>query len=194
MSAPTKVYYFTPARGDKNLGKACNDHCKHVPDDAWICLRDGDTTFLTPNYSKHIEDIVDKHKDEYDVIGCMTNRIGLAYQMPNKVMSEDTDVRNHMNLAFELESTKYAEVVKSPSYVAGHFILFSKKAWNEHKFEEGSILIKKNINKKVEIGFVDYWFTNYFFKKKRVGIATGLYIFHLYRLFHPNRKVKSHLL
>lgn len=189
------VYYFTPARGDKNLGKACNDHCRSVPnDDDWICLRDGDTMMLTPNYSKHIEDIIERNKDNYDVIGCMTNRIGLAHQMINKKMSEDTDIRNHMNIAFELEKSNYGEVVRSPSYVAGHFMLFSKRAWVEHPFEEGKILITKIVNKKREIGFVDYWFSNFFYKRKRVGIATGLYIFHLYRLFHPNRSIKSHLL
>ena len=194
MVHPTKVYHITPARADKNFGKACNDQCRDVPEDAWICLRDADTMFLTPNYSQHIEDIVEKYKDIYDVIGCLTNRIGLAHQLINKTMSEDTDVRNHMNIALQLEKTNYAEVVRSPSYVAGHFLLFSKKSWVQHPFEEGKILITKIVNKKRETGFVDYWFSNYFFKRKRVGIATGLYIFHLYRLFHPNRSVKTHLL
>lgn len=189
-----EIYYFTPARSDKNIGKAINDHCKTVPEDAWICLRDCDTMFLTPNYSKHIEDIVDKYKDVYDVIGCMTNRVGMKYQLINHTLSEDTDVRNHMNLSFRLEQQKWAEVVPSKTYIAGHFMLFSKKAWNEHKFEEGAILITKKINGKVEIGFFDYWFSNYFYRKRRVGLATGLYIFHLYRLFHTDRKVKTHLL
>lgn len=187
------VYYITPARSDKNFGKACNDQCRNVPEDAWICLRDQDTMVLTPNFSKHVEDIVEKYKDEYDVIGCMTNRANVPYQLINKTVSEDTDVRNHMNIAFELERTTYCSVVRSPMYLAGHFLLFSKKSWLAHPFEEGKILIKKTVNKKIEIGFVDYWFSNYFFKRKRVGIATGLYIFHLYRLFHPNRSVKTHL-
>lgn len=188
------IHYITPARSDKNFGKACNDQCRNVPEDAWVCLRDGDTMFLTPNFSKHVEDIVEKYKDEYDLIGCMTNRANVSYQLINKTISEDTDVRNHMNIAFELEKTNYCNVVRSPMYLAGHFLLFSKKAWNEHPFEEGKILIKKTVNKKIEIGFVDYWFSNYFFKKKRAGIATGLYIFHLYRLFHQSRTVKTHLL
>ena len=193
MSIP--IYYFTPARGDKNIGKAINDHVRSIQeDDAWICLRDCDTMFLTPNYAKHIEEIVEKYKETYDVIGCMTNRVGMKYQLINGQLSEDTDVRHHMNLAHKLEEEKYAQVVKSPTYIAGFFMVFSKKAWLEHSFEEGSILIKKKVGNKIEIGFFDYWFSNYFHKKRRVGLATGLYIFHLYRLFHKNRTVKDHLL
>lgn len=192
MTVP--IYYFTPARSDKNIGKAINDHCKTVPEDAWICLRDCDTMFLTPNYSKHIEDIVDKYHDKYDVIGCMTNRANIRHQLHNGLLSEDTDVKNHVNLSLKLEKEKWAEVVQSNTYIAGHFMLFSKKAWDEHKFEEGSILTTKKTNGKVVIGFFDYWFSNYFYNKKRVGIATGLYIFHLYRLFHPSTKINSHLL
>lgn len=188
------IYYFTPARSDKNIGKAINEHVISVPEDAWVCLRDCDTMFLTPNYSKHIEDIVEKYKDTYDVIGCMTNRANMKYQLINGTISEDTDVKNHVNLSLKLEKEKWAEVVQSRTYIAGHFMLFSKKAWNEHKFEEGKILTIKKTNGKVVIGFFDYWFSNYFYKKKRVGIATGLYIFHLYRLFHKDRTVKTHLL
>lgn len=193
MSVP--IYYFTPARPDKNIGKAINDHIKTIPEeDAWIVLRDCDTMFLTPNYSAHIEQIVEKYKKTYDVIGCMTNRVGMKYQLLNGFLSEDTDVKNHMNLALKLEKDSWCEVIKSPTYIAGFFMLFSKKAWLEHPFEEGSILMKKKVGNKIEIGFFDYWFSNYFYNKKRVGIATGLYIFHLYRLFHPNRQIKTHLI
>lgn len=192
MTVP--IYYFTPARSDKNIGKALNDHCSSVPEDGWIVIRDCDTMFLTPNYSKHIEDIVYKYGDKYDLIGCMTNRANMKQHLINGLFSEDTDVKNHVNLSLRLEKEKWAEVVQSSNYIAGHFMLFSKKAWNEHKFEEGAILTKKKVNGKVVIGFFDYWFSNYFYRRKRVGIATGLYIFHLYRLFQPSTKINSHLL
>lgn len=190
-----KIYYFTPARSDKNIGKAINDHIRAIPEeDAWVVLRDCDTMFLTPNYSKHIEEIVEKYKEKYDVIGCMTNRVGMKYQLINGELSEDTDVRNHMNLAFQLEKEKWAQVVQSPTYIAGFFMLFSKKSWLAHPFEEGKIMITKKVSGKIEQGFFDYWFSNYFYKRKRVGIATGLYIFHLYRLFNKNRRIKDHLI
>jgi hypothetical protein len=187
------IYYFTPARGDKNLGKSYNDHCESVPnDDDWICIRDGDTMFLTPNYSRHIEDIIHNNNDRFEVIGCITNRTGMIGQLHNRTLSEDTDIRNHMNLSFRLEELNWGVVTKYNNYLAGHFMLFKKKAWLEHRFEEG-LLVTKKTRTKVMTGFVDYWFSDYFRKKGTVGLAKGLYIFHLYRLFHKDRKVKTHL-
>jgi hypothetical protein len=188
------VYYFTPASSDKNFGKACNNHCENVPnDDDWICLRDADTMFLTPNYATLIENIVAKHHDKYDLIGCYTNRIGLEYQQYNGHLSQDTNILNHIKIAKEQEEKYGSDVAPLNKNIAGFFMLFKKSAWKEHKFEEGLLVTKKDYNGKVTTGYIDYWFSNYFARKKRVGIAKGLYVFHLYRLFHDNHKVQTHL-
>jgi hypothetical protein len=94
-----------------------------------------------------------------------------------------------MNIAFMLENKHWAEVVPIKQNVAGLFMLFPKRLWNKHKFEEGSIMIKKGAKQ----GFFDFWFSDYVLKTGRIGLAKGLYIFHLYRLFHNDRKNKSHL-
>jgi len=187
------VYYFTPARGDKNIGKALNEHCSLVPnDDDWICIRDCDTMFLTSKYSQQIEQIIITYKDRYDLIGCLTNRLALKHQLYGGMISDDADIKNHMKIAFGLEEKYWAQVIPSKGFIAGLFMLFPKKIWKEHKFEEGSIMIKKGSKQ----GFFDYWFADYIFKKKkgRTGIAKGLYIFHLYRLFNNDRKNIEHLL
>jgi hypothetical protein len=194
LQTPKTVYYFTPASADKNFGRACNLHCESVPnDDDWICLRDADTTFLTPDYSKIIEGIVAQHGHKYDLIGCYTNRIGLNYQQHNGILSEDTDIRNHINIAKMLQDKYGTEVSTLNKNIAGFFLLFPKKAWKEHKFEEGLYVTKKDYDGKTRTGYIDYWFSNYFARKKRVGIAKGLYVFHVYRLFAPNRMYQEHL-
>jgi hypothetical protein len=191
IPAPPTVYYFTPARADKNIGKTLNDHCSLVPnDDDWICIRDNDTMFLTPNYSQQIEEIITRYKDKYDLIGCMTNRLGLTHQLYNGKMSDDTNIKNHMNIAFLLENKHWAEVIPSKENIAGLFLLFPKKTWNKNKFEEGSIMIKKGSKQ----GFFDFWFSDYVKKRGKIGIVRGLYIFHLYRLFNNDRKNIEHLL
>lgn len=187
-----KIFYITPARSDKNFGKAINDHIELLPEDAWIVLRDADTTFLTPDYVKQIEDIVNNYGHEYDLIGCYTNRIGLKYQLLNGELSEDVNIKNHIKIAKEQFEKYGSKTVPLHKNIAGFFMLFSKKAWNEHKFDEGLFITKSEGGRAVS-GYIDYWFSNYFAKKKRVGIAKGLYVFHVYRLFHENRQVQTHL-
>lgn len=189
-----KIYSFTPFAHDKNFGKACNDHCELVPNDEdWILLRDCDTTFLTPDFPQQIQSIVDKYHDKYDVIGCYTNRIGLEYQLYNKTFSEDTNIKNHIEIAKQLHEKYGDEVAPLNKNIAGFFLLFSKKAWKEHPFEEGLLVSKKDYDGKVKSGYIDYWFTNYFARKKRVGIALGLLVFHVYRMFGKNRLDQAHL-
>ena len=189
-----KIYSFTPFASDKNFGKACNDHCELVPNDEdWILLRDCDTTFLTPDFPQQIQSIVDKYHDKYDVIGCYTNRIGLEYQLYNKTFSEDTNIKNHIEIAKQLHEKYGDEVAPLNKNIAGFFLLFSKKAWKEHPFEEGLLVSKKDYDGKVKSGYIDYFFTNYFARKKRVGIALGLYVFHVYRMFGKNRLDQAHL-
>ena len=55
------------------------------------------------------------------------------------------------------------------------------------------MVTKVDFDGKKKSGYIDYWFSNYFARKRRVGIATGLYVFHVYRLFAPNRKHQEHL-
>ena len=194
LANPPKVWYFTPASADKNFGRSCNEHCEAVPsDDDWICLRDADTMFLTPNYPQLIQNIVNKYHKDYDLIGAYTNRIGLEYQQYNKKLSTDPNVLNHIKIAKELEEKYGSDVAPLNKNIAGFFLLFKKSAWKEHKFEEGLSVTKKDTNGKVTTGYIDYWFSNYFARKKREGIAKGLYVFHLYRLFHDHPKEQSHL-
>jgi hypothetical protein len=188
------IYSFTPFASDKNFGKACNDHCELVPNDEdWILLRDCDTTFLTPNFPQQIQAIVDNYHDKFDLIGCYTNRIGLDYQLYDGKLSENTDIKHHIEIAKSLHEEKFDKVVKLNKNIAGFFLLFSKKAWKEHKFEEGLLVTKKDYDGKERAGYIDYWFSNYFARKKRVGIALGLYVFHVYRLFAKSRLDQNHL-
>lgn len=188
------IYSFTPFDSDKNFGKACNDHCALVPNDEdWILIRDSDTTFLTPDYPQQIRAIIDKNKDKFDLIGCYTNRIGLNYQLHKGIFSEDADIRNHIKIAKELYENKYDQVAPLHRNIAGFFLLFSKKAWKEHPFEEGLLVKKRDYDGVTRYGYIDYWFSNYFARKKKVGIALGLYVFHVYRMFGKNKLDQAHL-
>lgn len=182
---PPKVWYFTPGRGDKNLGRAYNDHCALVPDGDWICIMDGDVIFLNPFWSKQIEDIIILNGMKYPLISCVTNRLGLKWQLPYG-FSEDPNILNHAKIADEHFDKYYAEVVPSTKETAGLFMLFPKSTWDKVKFEPG---LTNGGN------FVDFTFANAVLKKLgKIGIAKGLYLFHFYRFNRKSKRDINHLL
>lgn len=186
VEAPTpRVWYFTPGRGDKNLGQSYNDHCEAVPEGDWICIRDGDTMFLNPYWPKQIEDIIKKHGKDYPLISCVTNRLGLEWQLPNG-FSEDPNVLNHAKIADELYENEYDTVEKSPRPTAGLFMLFPKRTWNRIKFAQGLTGKGK---------FIDWQFSEAVQRKfGKIGIAKGLYLFHFYRFNRKSKRDIEHLI
>src|SRR5690606_18096389 len=106
-------------------------------------------------------------KGEYDLVGCMSNRLGLPWQLYKGKISDETDFVRHIEIGKEL-SEQYGNEVKPINLtIGGLFMLFPKKLWRElGKFPEGGI----RLNGK----FIDYHFSNKALKKKkRIGVAQG---------------------
>lgn len=185
VQAPApKVWYFTPGRGDKNLGRAYNEHCALASKGDWICIRDGDTMFLNPYWSKQIEDIIVKHGRKYPLISCVTNRLGLDWQLPYG-FDEGTDIMPHLERANNLFQDKYDIVTTSPRQTAGLFMLFPRETWMKVKFAEGLTNGGQ---------FVDFTFADAVMKKLgKIGIAQGIYLLHLYRMGKKKTNI-DHLL
>lgn len=184
---PINVYHFVPGAADKNLGRELNKHCEIVPnDDDWILIRDNDTCFLHPFINMQLEDIIKKHGNSYEILSCMTNRLGLKYQLPYGLMKE-TDVLKLRDIAEKHYKEYYDEVVpcKNNEPTAGLFTLFQKKTWKKLKFEDGLA----NTG-----GFIDWRFTNGHIKLgHRIGICKGIFIFHYYRMHQNNFREYNHL-
>lgn len=170
-----QVHHITPGRSDKNIGKAINDLIDGLPEEDWICLRDIDTipmhhlTFFAQ--CEHIA-----KRGEYDLVGCMTNRLGVKYQLYKDEFSDNFDMRHHLEIGKELYD-KFGNMVEdAPGTIAGLMMLFPMRIWEEvGGFGEGGILLPG--------GFFDSVFTNKVRKiaRGRVGVAKGIYLFHLYR-------------
>lgn len=165
-----KVFHITPyLTGD--IGKAINETIAHLPDDAWICLRDFDTLFLLPQQGNWIEQIVETDPP-FDLIGCSTNRLSSGYQLFGGERSEDPNILHHMNnavAAYQQHGLSIEEVpVGTP--LAGMFLLFRKSLWEEFKIEERSIQFDLILSEQLQDA------------GKRLGIARGIHIFHTYRL------------
>jgi hypothetical protein len=167
-----QVHHITPARSDKNFGRAINQLIEHLPENDWICLRDIDS--FPPDhvlFIKQCEQIANNPQG-YFLIGCMTNRIGLTYQLvPN--MYNEWDIRKHTEKARELASIKTIKPLTQMQTVGGVMMLFPKYTWQKiGGFPEGGVKIKG--------GYLDYHFSKSVKGKK--GIAEGIYLYHNYRV------------
>jgi len=182
------VHHITPGRADKDLGRALNELIEFLSDEDWICVRDIDTFPLHHRaFFKQCEDIAEAN--EFDLVSCMTNRQGVLYQCHNGICSEDFNIKNHVKIAHE-RYDKYGSLVEeSPNpLIAGVMMLFSKQTWEDvGRFPEGGIAYKGS--------YLDNVLSRYVEKiGGKIGIAKGIYMFHLYREWGKEpRYEQSHL-
>lgn len=163
------IHYISPWRtGD--IGGALNDAVERLPADAWVCVRDGDTLFLAPDWGQQIEAIVAGAGDQFGLIGCMTNRLRAPYQLHGGKISDESSIEVHRRIAYEHWAAFGATVQPlQAGPVAGMLMLFPRALWVTTRFVERS-------------RYFDQEFTDALRRRGvQVGIAQGLYLFHLYR-------------
>lgn len=180
------IYYFKPFDTKKRLGHIHNKYCKLVPNaNDYICLLDPDTMFLHPHQQAWIEEIVEKHGDKWDLLGCMTNRVGVTNQLfegkyRGSTTFKELNVFNH--ILNEKDCRKELDNIKETNLIAGFFMLFKRSLWDKIKFEQGIDFDIKFCNAVKKSG-------------GRIGIMQGVYLWHSYRLLSDNpTKYKKHLL
>lgn len=185
---PVNVHHITPGRSDKNIGKAINDLIKNLPEQDWICYRDIDTLPMNhEQFFRQCEEIA--MNGSFDLIGCMTNRLGLERQLYKRQISDNPDINYHRQIAIELFEQYGSAVSNTNSAIGGLMMLFPKELWTRvGGFEEGYIVHPNG-----------RYFDNEFYVKAkkegaRVGIADGIYLFHFYRFGLENPTIqKKHL-
>lgn len=180
-----KIHYITPYSIEKNFGKAINEQIALIPDGDWCCLLDGDCMFLTPDWGLQISDVVQKYHNKFQLIGCMTNRLGRKIQRVEDSYFHEMDIMKHYEKAVELRDANYGVVedITKKKRIAGMFMLFPKSLWNKVKFTENTER------------FDDLFSTAVLSKGGKLGLMKGLYIFHCYRLWsdHAGRD-REHLI
>lgn len=166
-----KIFYLTPFATDLNIGREYNEQIEALPDDCYCVIRDGDTLFMRSDWGNQIEDIIRKHGDKYKLIGCMTNRLRANHQLFRGQFSNDGDISHHVDIANTLYDHFYDQV-EPTTYVAGLCMIFHKSTWQQVKFRENSNLFDKEFNTDIRMKFGG---------RTPIGLAKGLYVFHLYR-------------
>jgi hypothetical protein len=167
-----KVYYVLPWDSNKNIGKYLNELMSKLDDDEWVCILDSDAMHTTTYFGKRIEEVIDKNP-EYSLFTCYTNRVDCPWQIaPNSDWNSD-DISYHRNIGEELwqnNGTKVNDVTNN-TLLSGVMIMMTKKTWNLiGKFEENMLIgIDNNIHKKIKDSGL------------KVGLMTGIYLYHWYR-------------
>jgi len=179
------IHYIQPYRADKNIGKAINDAIEQISapprdcDGHWVCLTDHDMMWLLPDTKAHVEEIL--YTTEYDVLGCMTNRLRSPEQLVGGRFNEDDRIREHIRIAGECWQNAGPMVVDAQGVMAGMMLCFRIRAWEAvGGFVEDTPCFEWHFDFETrKMGF-------------KVGLMKGIYIFHAYRLWsnHPKTDTK----
>lgn len=162
------IFYGTPWRtGD--IGGGINEFVAALPRDSWVCIRDGDTLFLTSDWGTQVEQIIARSGAHFSVIGAMANRLASPYQLHGGAISECGDITTHREIAQQRWREHGAAVREVPGPIAGMCMLFHRRVWERVPFPEHSIFFDKIFCSRVR------------HEGGRLGVALGLYLFHLYR-------------
>jgi GT2 family glycosyltransferase len=176
------IHVVQPYRSDKNLGKAYNETIRLYPDNAWLCLLDYDAMFLTPDAISHVEQYT-KQFPGTGIFTCFTNRLHpLSHGQLLGSMSEDTDIRHHIDIAEKQKRELYkATPINNP--IGGFCMVVNKATWRQTPFSES----KKCLG-------VDNDFSRAVLDKGgNILRMDGIYAWHSYRLV-GGYKSKGHLM
>jgi len=183
------IYDIIPYSTEKNLGKAYNEAIAALPDDCHVCLRDGDTCWLTPDYGVHLAEYVRLHPTA--VLTCWTNRINEKAEQQFKGtdgIRECSDFKIHLGVATHFTFDLY-DVTPLHGFVSGFCLVFPKSLWQQHKFAEKQVYEDRGPHNLLG---VDNDWTN---RVRAAGVPVlrmdGLYIWHTYRLLDNS---KNHLM
>src|SRR4051812_12732843 len=95
-----KTHYLSPHSLTLDIGNSINEAIEQLNADEndYICLTDGDAMFLLPEYGSQIHQAIVKHGNVYDLITCLTNRLGDTNQTVGD-MFDEMDMSKHYELA-----------------------------------------------------------------------------------------------
>lgn len=176
--ADVKIHYIQPFRTDKNIGLAINDaiqNLRYDPDD-FIILTDHDTLWLLPDSKAQVERIL--MATDYDILGCMTNRLRLPDQLIGGKFIDNDKVRDHIVIAEKCREMWGDQVKTATGVVAAFMMAFRVDLW-----QRVGGFVENVLNFDTQF----CWEAQKIAEAK-IGIMTGVYVFHAYRLMSKNPK------
>lgn len=169
------IHYISPYSLDKNIGGAINAAISQLnadPND-WIIHVDQDVCFLRPDTKAQIAEILSS--TDYDVLGCLTNRLAARHQLYMGEFNSSSDMMEHIAIANHCHTTAYGNVLPCYDNLAACLMAFKVSTWSKlGGFKEHSLRFDSEFTDKV------------LRSGGSLGIMKGVYVFHLYRMWSNN--------
>jgi hypothetical protein len=173
-----RIWYISPYSTEKNIGLALNEMIKQLnatPDD-WIVHLDQDAMWLLPDSKAQVERILSV--TDFDILGCMTNRLRSPEQLVGGRFNEDDRIREHIRIAQECRDNAGDMVVPARGVMAAFMLCFRVSVWEKvGGFVQDSINFDTQFNREAQL-----------ICEAKIGLMKGVYVFHGYRLWSKNPK------
>lgn len=169
------IHYISPYSTDKNIGGAINAAIHQLDPDPydWIVHVDQDVCFLRHDSKAQIAEVL--ATTDYDVLGCLTNRLSASHQLYQNEFNGSSDMREHLAIANHCHTVAYGRVLPTTINIAACMMAFRVRTWGDvGGFAERSLRFDSEFTDAVQrMG-------------GKLGIMTGVYVFHLYRMWSDN--------
>lgn len=171
------IHYICPYSTVKNIGGAINDAIEQIagyPRDAendWIVLTDHDMMWLLPDTKAHVEEILLSDNVNFDIMGCLTNRIRSKEQLYGNIFNQDDRIREHIKIAGHCWKNGENTVKPAQGSVAAFMMCFKVSTY--HKiggFDQDCITFDRRFCDEARRHGMS------------IGIMQGIYVWHSYRL------------
>lgn len=173
------IWYFTPYSTDKNLFNAIDSYMNLItnPND-WVCLLDGDTAFLLPDFGHQLQEYVNRYP-ETGIFTSYASRCHYSIQVPEGAQMNNTDIMFHRELAEKLHREQKNKIVDIDRRIAGHLMLIKRSTWTLIRHEVFRMVVRQE---KRILG-VDTKISNAVLKAGlKIRLMQSIYIFHYLRL------------
>lgn len=184
-----KIRYFKPYALDKNYFRELDEYMSLVQAQDWVCILDGDTMFMYPDWGHKLQQYVSMYPDT-GLFSCVSNRCHyMCQQSGDKAFSEENIVW-HRKFADQLFREKGFAVKEVQRRVAGHLMMIKKETWSRIRNEVQSAVMAQG----KQIRGVDTKISNAMVRNGlKIRIMEGFYLFHFLR-FDRGVDDKSHLI
>lgn len=163
---------YAPKGHQKDLGWTYNKYMEILPDDDdWACFLDHDAMFTTTDWFSQLEEIVAQNP-QYALLSALTNRTGNTEQRVSNIDYNNQDICYHRRIgkiAQQQHRMAVVDVSNSRS-ISGVVILVKKAAWKKTGgFTPGFLGVDCDFSQRIVNS------------GQKVGIMTGIYVYHWYR-------------
>ena len=128
-----RVHYFIPYSTEKDFFSEIDYYFGLVQnEDDWVCLLDGDTLFLRPDYGRCIFDYL-RHYPETGLFTCYASRCHYQFQVPQPGDMNNPSIAFHRGVADILPRKFQHNLQVKPLNrpIAGHMMLLKKATWTQ---------------------------------------------------------------